>query len=165
MIIDFQNLTLDIDIEKTKSYYNTAEAVSVCSCQGCRNYEKAVDRLPKEVVSFFSQIGVDIKKAREVYVNNANTDHTIFYAGWYHVCGKLVEKETALVYNDITGYHQAGEKAYVITNDFKVTFSSDCNILDSRFPLPAFQLDILANIPWVLEEDIDCEMFERISFR
>ena len=54
MIFSFPKFTLDIDVNNTKDYYSTTNFVSeVFFRSGCRNYEKAVDSLPKEVKSFF----------------------------------------------------------------------------------------------------------------
>jgi len=145
MIFRISNYVLDVDVEKTRDYYNTAESIggiNDCSCSGCRNYAKAVDFLPQEIASFFSNLGVEIKKAREIFVNNANADNTIYYGGFCHICGKLISK-------DETGNK---EKAYFITDDFSVSFRDDCWLLDEGFPLPAIQLEFLADMPWVLDE-------------
>ena len=158
MIFTFPKFTLDIDIEKTKAYYNSAHLVSAdCSCSGCRNYEQAIDILPKDVTSFFSQMGIDMKKIREVYVNYTNTDDTVYYGGFYHVCGNIVEGESAWISDTPSSKHWEDEKAYPITQSLKVSFKNDCDLLEKSFPLPAIQLEISADIPWVLAEQNDYE--------
>lgn len=43
MIFKFGQYKVDIDVEKTKNFYENAEPVSKsCSCDGCLNFEKAV---------------------------------------------------------------------------------------------------------------------------
>ena len=156
MKLTFPKFTLDIDIEKTKDYYATADIVSKsCACSGCRNYEKAIDILPNEVVSFFSQLGVEMKKIREAYVNCTNADGTVFYGGFYHVCGQIVDGESAWVATSPTTKIWDGERAYAITYDFRVSCHNDCALLDTNFPLPAVQIEIAANIPWILAEKND----------
>jgi len=54
MIISTPKFTIDVDVERTKAYYNTAKLISEdCSCIGCRNYETAMDLISDEIVSFF----------------------------------------------------------------------------------------------------------------
>ena len=156
MIFSFPKFTIDVDVEKTKAYYDIANYISEdCSCTGCRNYEKAIDLLPKEVKSFFSELGIEMKKIREAYVYCTNADDTIFYGGFYHVCGKLIDGASAWVPDSPSLMHWEDEKAYAITNDFKVSCKEDCSLLDENFPFPAIQLDISADMPWVLEEQND----------
>lgn len=142
MLFHFPSFTLDIHVEETKNYYATAPFMSkVCTCNACRNYEKAVDFLPQEIISFFSQFGIDMKKAvSEVYSLYAPEENSVLYGGWYHVCGKIVaEKDTRIN----------------ISEDFAVSFHDKCDLLDDKFPLPAIQLEIEATIPWVLAEKND----------
>jgi hypothetical protein len=156
MLFTFPKFTLDVDIEKTKKYYETAGLGSEnCNCGGCRNYEKAIALLPEDVLSFFSQLGIDMKKIREVCVYCANADDTLFYGGFYHACGKLVKGESAWVSDNPNLKHWEEDKAYSITKDFRVSCQNNCDLLDDNFPLPAVQLDISADIPWVLAEQHD----------
>ena len=166
MVFDFSKFVLDVDVGKTRKYYDTAHYVSeLCSCDGCRNFEKVIDSLSPKVISFFSQLGIDMKKIREVYVNCANADNSIFYGGFYHVCGKLVEGESAWVSVSSIEKHWEEEKTFSITDDFKVSFQEECYMLETNFPLPSIQLEISADIPWVLAEpnNYDKDMTRRRS--
>ncbi|MDE6642276.1 MAG: hypothetical protein K2K63_17335 [Acetatifactor sp.] len=117
---------LDIDVQKTRSFYRKSANVSEsCSCPGCRNYENAAGILPDEIKCFFNSIGVDIKKPAEVYVNSAHSDGSLLYGGFYHLCG---------------------------TNGFYVSFQEDCSLVEADFPAPVLQMEIEATIPWVLQE-------------
>ena len=137
MIFNFVKTSIDVDVGRTKRYYDSANSISDnCSCTGCRNYEKAMESISLRVLQFFSQLGVDIKKAREVYAICTNTDHSVSYGGFYHICGKVID----------------GVEAFIITDDFEVYFGEKCDLLDEYFPLPAIQIYISANIPWVLNE-------------
>jgi hypothetical protein len=139
MIFSYPQFTIDIDVDKTQTYYDSAPLVSEnCVCSGCRNYEMAVDSLPKPVKSFFSRLGVDMKKICEAYVNCTNADDTVFYGGFYHVCGKLVSGDST--------------EEFPLTDEFSVSLREECDLLDEDFPLPAIQLEISADIPWVLDE-------------
>nr|WP_288828497.1 hypothetical protein [uncultured Clostridium sp.] len=154
MIFKFGQYQVDIDVDKTKSFYENAPLVSEgCSCSGCRNYEKAITVLPAEVTGFFSDLGVDMRKVSEVYVNCNNSDGTLFYGGFYHLCGTLLLGESAWVSIDPSISHWEEEQAFKITNDFHVSFQKECSLLEDDLPRPALQLEISANIPWVLHEE------------
>ncbi len=66
MIFTFGQYKIDVDVEKTKEFYSNAKTVSTgCSCDGCLNFEKAVGKLPKEVRTFFADLGIDMTKVCE----------------------------------------------------------------------------------------------------
>lgn len=138
MVFQFGQFKVDIDVEKTQEFYKSMNLVSKgCQCSGCRNYEIAIDILPNEVKNFFDTIGIDMKKVTEVYVNVANPDNSLYYEGFYHLCGSLLQ----------------GESEYSLTKDFYISFQEDCVLMEDGFPTPALQLEISANIPWALNED------------
>lgn len=63
MIFQFGEYKIDVDVEKTKQFYNRAKTVSEeCQCDGCLNFERAVDELSQNIRDFFSALGVDMKK-------------------------------------------------------------------------------------------------------
>ena len=154
MIIEFGNYIIDVDVEKTREFYRNAESVSEgCSCDGCLNYEKAVDVLPSAIKIFFDNLGIDMKKVCECYVNTANKDGTLMYGGFYHICGNLITGES--------GWHKVSESyavwnnkvTFAITDFFHVSVQSDVALLEDGFPLPVIQLEFLADIPWVLDKE------------
>jgi len=156
MIFKFSQWVVDIDVNKTREFYNNASLVSEgCSCVGCRNYEKAIGFISQNVLSFFSQFGIDMKKICEVYVNYTRDDDLIFYGGFYHICGKIISGENAWISTSQNTKHLDEDRGYSVTKDFTVLFQNECDLLEDNFPAPAIQLEILANIPWVLEEKND----------
>ena len=153
MVFEFSNYVLDIDVDETRNFYITARSISKgCSCSGCRNYEKAMDFVSKEVNSFFSQLGIDVKKPCEVYVNCTNTDNSVLYSGLYHVCGKMISGESAFISTGPNSKYLDEKRLLTLTRDFRVFFQRELLLLEDSFPLPAIQLEILANIPWVIKE-------------
>ena len=65
MLFEIGQYKLDIDIAKTKRFYDSADRVSqYCTCDGCLNFEKAVDFLSPAVRTLFAELGVDMKTAR-----------------------------------------------------------------------------------------------------
>ena len=154
MIFKFNQYVIDINIDKTRSFYQVAENIADgCDFPGCRNFEKAVSHLPQEIVEIFNKMGIDMKKAREAYVNCKNLDGTLFYAGFYHICGKLVSggspwKETSQMSKELDE-----KELFKINENFQIGFQDEVGLLEENFPLPVIQLEFFANIPWVLEEE------------
>lgn len=141
MVLHFGENIIDIDVERTREFYKKAANITDdCRCQGCRNYEIAVDFLPKEVKDFFDMIGADMKKSPEVYVNCLNEDNTLFYGGFYHICGTIIRK-------------QPDGETFTISENYRIWVEEHSDLLEDNFPLPVIQLEISANIPWVLNEE------------
>ncbi len=156
MKVRFGPYSLDIDIQKTRSFYQKANRLSDgCSCPGCRNFEKATEILPDEIKSFFASLGIDSKKPAEAYVNTVNDDGLVLYGGFYHLCGRLLSGESAWVTEKrdekVITYWETS-KTYSVSKNFHVSFEEDCSLVEDGFPEPVLQMDIEANIPWVLEE-------------
>lgn len=153
MIVEFGQYKVDIDIEKTKHFYENAELVSkACSCDGCLNFEKAVGILPKSVREFFVNLGIDMRKVCECYVNCTNDDEMLSYGGFYHVCGTLLDGENAWKKISDSQAYWNDEVTFSVSPDFHISFQKDIDLLETDFPLPVIQLDFTANIPWVLKK-------------
>lgn len=45
------------------------------------------------------------------------------------------------------------ENTYEITKDYHISFGEEAALLEKGFPLPVLQIEIEANIPWVLDEE------------
>ena len=98
MYIRLRKFQLQIDPEKTREFYKKAKYVTEgCRCAGCRNFEKAIDYMPNEVLCFFHSMGIDMKKITEIYVNKSDPDGTLLYGGFCHVCGTMTEGKSAWV--------------------------------------------------------------------
>lgn len=149
MIFNFGPYTVDIDIEKTREYYNSL-AVRETNCNmGYKNYVAVIPHLPLEVKSFYKAIGVDIYKIREVYVNCVNRDESICYGGFYCICGNIINNNELSLHDNKTlkdGY------AYALTKDYCIEFIEYENVEDSNSALTNLKIDILANLPWILNE-------------
>lgn len=150
---EFGQYKIEVDINKTKQFYEKASFVSEgCSCKGCRNFEQAVSMLSKRVTEFFSDLGVDMRKVCEVYVNCDNPDGTVLYGGFYHLCGGIIQGKSPWIPTSKTTSFWEEKEAFSIEEGFAVSFQSGCDLLEEGFPTPAIQLEISANIPWVLSE-------------
>jgi hypothetical protein len=154
MIFEYGQYMVDVDVARTIQFYEQAEFVSNgCSCDGCRNYEHAVEVLPQPVRSFFAELGIDMKKICECYVNCTNQDGSLLYGGFYHLCGTLSGGRSAWVQNGPDSAYWEKGRTFSVDQNFHVSFSASLDLLEKNFPLPALQLEISANIPWVLEKE------------
>ena len=156
MIFEFEKYTIDIDVEKTKEFYNRADKITDgCDCSGCRNYEKWATSTSIEIKHILKQLGVQMEKAAEVYVNCPNEDGSVFYGGFYHLCGRILQG--GQVWNEISEKHKAlNEMSFIeLCDGYRVAFTEEIALLEKDFPTPVIQMEILANIPWVLSNQCD----------
>ncbi len=153
----FGRYLLEIDTEKTRKFYQTAEKLTDgCTCSGCRNFEKAVDSFPEEVKQFFEEIGVSPEKSAEVFVNCAEDDKkNIFYGGFCHICGKVLKGNSPWVPEGETAYRWETENTYQIAEGYKVGFENGGALIEDNFPEPVMQMEIEFHMPWVLQEEND----------
>ena len=151
MILEIGVYRLDIDVERTKAFYEQTEWFG-CGCAGCRNYEKAVSLLPDKVKAFFEQFGVDPGMPAEMSVLNAPDRKTILYNGFFYICGSLMEGNDPWI--------QTGSKSFRLKDDYQIHVGEDfsAHIIEERyllvdtFPRPAVQLDVTFSLPWLLDE-------------
>lgn len=158
MIFEFGQYKIDVDVEKTRRFYEKASAVTQnCGCNNCCNYAKAVDFLPETIGSFFTGLGIDKRKACEVYANCTNPDRTVLYSGFYHLCGKMLSGKSAWVKDDNKDAHWNNKLAYEVAKNFYVSFTEECALIENDFLHPVLQMEIYANIPWVLDVKIETD--------
>ena len=86
-------------------------------------------------------------------MNCLNPDGTLFYAGFYHICGKLISGSSPWKEIDEMSKSLDENALYKINKDFKIAFQEQVDLLEENFPLPVIQLEFFANIPWVLNEE------------
>lgn len=148
MLFEFGPYKVDIDIPKTRLFYEKyGLAAGGCDCDGCRNFAKAADTFPQPVLSFFTRLGIDAGKPCECYAQYTNENGTLLYGGFYHVCGTLPNKE---------GKKRESicqEEYFNVSPDFGICFTDSVCLLEENFPAPVIQLEISANLPWVLQEE------------
>ena len=156
MLFELGDYILDIDVERTRAFYGQAKAITDgCNCQGCRNYAAWVETLSEEPKYILERMGVQLEKTPEVYVNCPNDDHTLFYGGFYHLCGRIVhgKEPWRQVAEDGRTFD---EDAFIsLAKNYMVAFTEDIALLEKGFPTPVIQMEIMANIPFVLPEKCD----------
>ena len=153
MVFEFGKYILDIDVEKTGAFYRHAARITDgCTCQGCRNYEKWASSLSGASRAIFEGMGILPEKSPEVYVNCPNSDGSLFYGGFYHLSGTIMQgsepwKEISVNISALDEY-----PFFPLTPGFRAAFTENVALLEKDFPAPVIQMEILANIPFVLPE-------------
>lgn len=150
----FGNYTLEVEVAKTVEYYRTERKISEgCSCDGCQNYEKAIQFVDNEIKSIFKQLGIDKSKVAEIYVNYSE-NNILYYGGFYHICGKIISGISPWQLVSKTHQGQASvlikDSMICIGEKFKFAFQEECSLLSDSFPRPCFQMEILISLPWML---------------
>lgn len=159
MIFTFGKFTINVDIEKNREFYRSAETLTKgCDCDGCRNYENAADSFPESVREFFGKLGIDPKKGTEIYVNcSEENGKKLFYGGFYHLCGTVLDGdnawETQIIDSTTTISHINEDYQYEIAEGYFVVFSGGEALLENGFPEPVITMDIEFHIPWVLDTE------------
>ena len=151
MIFEIGNYRLDVDVNRTRTYYDAASSIS-CDCPGCRNFLAAIHLIPKDVHHFFHQLGVSIEKAPDMTAYHSADGMRTYYNGWYHICGTILEGRDPWIKTGETSYQLDPTCKVPLTDGLSVFFSSHVNLLDPAFPQPAFTVEFEGNIPWVLDE-------------
>lgn len=167
MIFEFGNIKLDIDVEKTKNFFDNFDYKEhSCNCSGCRNYYKSAEEMDRDILDFFNKLGLDILKPTELLIPFPEDDKLRYY-GWYHICGKILEGESPfentelepMILNNsqleedseilvLPGTKLEEDTMYPIVKDYLVGFSEDELMLEENFPQPVIQMEISALIPW-----------------
>jgi len=152
LIFEFEQYTIDVDVEATKSAYRKIPlATESCSCQECENYIAATELLSNEIISFFTALGIDVKRPSEVFGSYVKSGF-FSYGGYYHVAGKIIlQKQELYTKVNERQYNQNPNMVIHLTPNFSVWFESECSLVPENFPTPHFQISIDARLPWALE--------------
>ena len=156
MIFRFSDYVLDIDVERTRAFYERDDIKTTseqCTCQGCQNYDKAVLTLPEKVLHFFREMGIDPCKPAEAFDvmgSQLDEDGKVWYNGFYHICGTRLQGEDAWVGNAEDLMHLDEDKMYKPDESFRVSFEEQVLLLHEAFPTPVLQMEFDAHLPWVI---------------
>ena len=154
MLFEFGNFCIDVDVERTKDFYNklAKTVIENCGCVNCRNYYQAIPKVSNKVLTFFDALGIDPQKSPEATLWDTSKNGKAYYSMIFHVVGTLVKSVD--IYRPIgdNGFVTILENYYEIDKDFKVGFTSKTVLLEKDFPQPCIQLEVDAHLPWVIVE-------------
>ena len=142
----FGPFVLEADIGKTERLYKKAPFITQgCSCDGCRSFMRAAGVFPGPVKEFFRSLGIDIRKAAEVYTISGPDETaeglTAHYGGFCHLCGTLVK--------------QNPEACYTIAEGYNVRFTDAISLPEEGLEGPAVQIELdFCSVPWYTDMDV-----------
>ena len=139
MKIEQSNEIFEVDIEKTKQYYQTH---SLCDCAGCRNYFEQVSKKLPNCKEFLSKFGIDIERPDEIgWISCENNTIRYLFVG-YTVVGEIIHKTkdsfkikeneklySIIVDNEYIPNEQKGKYFVITINDFSLPWE-----LKEEFP-------------------------------
>lgn len=153
MLFEFGNFHVDIDVERTREFYqNHGKSVEEsCGCNRCRNYSKAIENVSDKIKSFFDLLGIDPQKSPEATWWMTNENGIAYYTVVFHVVGTIMDSVDIYKPDGAGGLVSIPESLYEIDEGFKVGFTSENILLEKEFPKPCIQLEMDAHLPWVLD--------------
>ena len=159
MIFRFSDYTLNIDVPRTRAFYESPAARSTseqCQCPGCQNYDDAILTAPESVLDFLSSLGIDPRKPAEVFdvMGQLDENGKIWYAGFYHVCGTIIHEESRLDPQPDAQSSAHWNNGHTHKPDpnfpFAVSFEENIHLLSETFPTPVLQMEIDIRLPCLL---------------
>lgn len=95
MRFEYRGWVADVDVDATrKAYAQGGQGASAeCGCDECANFIAARDAgyiYPVEVATLLSEMGVDLTRESEVYVDGRADRGSIVYSGWFNIAGELL---------------------------------------------------------------------------
>lgn len=157
MKYQFGQFEIVTDADKNRAIFKELPLVSEnCECDGCVNFQKAIISSPKEVLAFFKSLGMNIQKPSETYVFCSEDNGTkLLYGGFYHLTGKIISGRSAWIPydDDPTSFWWNRGRTFEIYEDFRVSFQSECSMLEREYEVPAIQMEIEFHVPWVLDKE------------
>ncbi len=153
MILTFGKFRLDVDIDKTREYYNTVRLITEgCDCDGCANFEQATELFPNPVKKLFGDLGIDPKKAAEVFTCCAEDNGTkMHYTGCYVFFGKILSGERIMLFEKVDENTSIGtlqkKNLFKVDEGYSVGFESDGDDITLLFMQVYFDV-----VPWVLNK-------------
>jgi hypothetical protein len=139
--ITYRDWMFDCDVGATRKAYETISAggVETCECSGCKNFLAQRDSaFPAEIMKLFDEMGVNYKRDAEIYHITRLQPRLHQYGGWFHFVGNILKQPVGPANLD----------------HFTVDFVSDNALAAKAFEnQPLVQIEITAEIPWVLTEN------------
>jgi hypothetical protein len=125
-----------------------------CGCTPCLNWVAAREETyPDEARHLLDRLGIDFRREAEVY-HNARLDTGLHsYGAWYHFVGSIAEGGDAFVSTAPDG-HAGTFDLEPVVETFWIGFTSRTALVPDLFgEQPLVQVEIAAEVPWVIDEE------------
>ena len=83
---------MNIDVRKTRNYYEVLDPESLCHCNYCKNYYSQIKAEYPAVASYLSSLGIDIEKPFELSPLEPDENKTLEYCSCQYIAfGRCAE--------------------------------------------------------------------------
>ena len=123
---------MNVDIAKTKSYYNSIAETSLCDCAYCRNYRLQVKGAFPKVAEYLYSFGIDIEKPLETSPFEPDENGMLEYCGCQYIAFGNCNPEYHHTVDDVefriaTSYPSTGiEQEHFVLELFPVQLKFVC---------------------------------------
>jgi len=152
--VQFARWTVSCDPELTRTAYTavTVGGPEGCRCDPCRNFAaRRKDTYPPQALELFERLGIEPTREAEIYHLARLESGRHLYGGWFHFVGAILDGRDAA--------RQVSEKTWQpdlepVSDGFDLGFTSKTALVPKPFAgLPVVQVEFLAQVPWILQED------------
>ena len=123
---------MNVDIVKTKAYYNSISETSLCDCAYCRNYRLQVKEVFPKVAECLCSFGIDIEKPFETSPLEPDENGMLEYCGCQYVAFGKCNPEYHHTVDDVefriaTSYPSTGiEQEHFVIELFPIKLKYIC---------------------------------------
>ena len=123
---------MNVDIVKTKAYYNSIAETSLCDCAYCRNYRLQVKEVFPKVAAYFDSLGINIEKPYETSPLEPDENGMIRYCCCQYVAYGKCDPEYRHLIDDVefrvaTSYPSTGiEQEHFVIELYPVQLKFVC---------------------------------------
>jgi hypothetical protein len=94
---EFHGWAAEVDVDATRHAYAVGSpgASVECGCDECANFITAREAgyvYPDKVAKLLQDMGVDLSRESDVFVDGSAGRGTVVYGGWFNVAGELVHE-------------------------------------------------------------------------
>ena len=116
-----------------------------CGCRDCLDFAAARNRIyPAEVLTLFNQLGIDPRHESEIWHLGRLKPGLHLYGGFFHFLGTIESEGGACGSFDMEQSDNV---------PFRLYFVNRRDLLPEPFTdLPVVQLELIAHVPWVLDD-------------
>lgn len=155
MLFHLADFIIDVDVERTRAHYARPDLPTTsrgCTCEGCQNFDKAILRVPDTVTAFLHSLGIDPQKPVEAFdvMGEREADGTIWYNGWYHVCGTVIKWPAFEQTENRISIHPEDCYRPDPSFRFEIIAVPMTDLAHKQMPTPIIQLDFDTHLPYVL---------------
>ena len=147
---------LRADVERTRAAHAklTKSGAAECGCSGCANFEAVRSQLMTGPLgAILSKLGAEPPWEVEVYEMGRAPSGLHIYGGWFHVVGVL--ESGADAWRPMEGHASFRAADFEpLSPTLSIGLHSDAVLIRPSFEdLPLVQLEIHAELPWVIDAE------------